>query len=47
MDGNLTEIWVMKDYGVLESWKKILIFGLDTYMIEPLCLFGDREVLIR
>ncbi|XP_059650493.1 F-box/kelch-repeat protein At3g06240-like isoform X2 [Cornus florida] len=43
-----TDIWVMKEYGVTESWTKISsVCGHNTFMIEPLCLLADGEVLFE
>ncbi|XP_059629340.1 F-box/kelch-repeat protein At3g06240-like [Cornus florida] len=40
------DLWVMKEYGVTESWTKFTI-SLPTYNVEPLCLLPDREVLLE
>ncbi|XP_059650477.1 F-box/kelch-repeat protein At3g06240-like isoform X4 [Cornus florida] len=42
-----TDIWVMKEYGVIESWTKFTsVCGLDMYMTKFLC-FVDGEVLFE
>ncbi|XP_059629350.1 F-box/kelch-repeat protein At3g06240-like [Cornus florida] len=40
------DLWVMKEYGVTESWTKFTI-SLPTYNVEPLCLLPDREILLE
>ncbi|WRX22637.1 F-box associated domain [Theobroma cacao] len=38
------EIWVMKDYGVKESWTKFLIVG-EKSTLMPLCISKGNEVI--
>ncbi|GAA0140160.1 hypothetical protein LIER_01565 [Lithospermum erythrorhizon] len=38
------EIWVMKDYGVVESWTKLYTIGLSSAL--PLCFWMDQDDLL-
>ncbi|KAM7462018.1 hypothetical protein LguiA_030139 [Lonicera macranthoides] len=50
--GTRADVWVMKDYGVKESWTKLLTFphridrGIQQYLI-PLCIGKNGEVLLE
>ncbi|XP_059650531.1 F-box protein CPR1-like isoform X2 [Cornus florida] len=45
--GTTTDIWVMKEYGVTESWTKFTsVRALDMYMMKFLC-FVDGEVIFE
>ncbi|CAK9145570.1 unnamed protein product [Ilex paraguariensis] len=46
LDRNQTDLWVMKEYGVEESWTKYMICVPDACEITPLCLWGDEVVLL-
>ncbi|XP_024961006.1 F-box/kelch-repeat protein At3g06240-like [Cynara cardunculus var. scolymus] len=52
LDGKLAilmddEIWLMKQYGVRESWTKISIHGLDGIpMVEPMFLDENGKILL-
>ncbi|XP_076957447.1 F-box/kelch-repeat protein At3g06240-like [Bidens hawaiensis] len=39
------DVWVMGDYGVVESWKKVFVVS-QPLLIPPLLMKNDREVLI-
>ncbi|XP_071711658.1 F-box/kelch-repeat protein At3g06240-like [Rutidosis leptorrhynchoides] len=49
------EMWVMDEYGVSESWRKIEVVGIDIDPVKPLCLvdgcdryivFGDEDGVV-
>ncbi|XP_059650512.1 F-box/kelch-repeat protein At3g06240-like isoform X2 [Cornus florida] len=46
LSGDQIDFWVMKEYGVTESWTKHTICATDLYKMEPLCFLGDEEVLV-
>lgn len=39
----LTEIWVMKDYGVVESWTKSYKIGAPWGIVRTLCFWTEEE----
>ncbi|XP_059640348.1 F-box/kelch-repeat protein At3g06240-like isoform X2 [Cornus florida] len=41
------EVWVMKEYGVTESWTKHTRYIGNMYMEQPLYFLVDEEVLMR
>ncbi|KAK9741604.1 hypothetical protein RND81_03G116700 [Saponaria officinalis] len=42
-----TDIWMMKEYGVKESWTKFLIVDDEVSELAPLlCMAGQREVVV-
>lgn len=42
-----TDIWIMKEYGVEESWTKFRIDAISEFDInKPLCFVGDEEVVL-
>lgn len=43
---NLPDVWVMKEYGVIKSWKKFSIYGLRTCLVTPLCFMGDQQIVL-
>lgn len=40
-------IWVMKEYGVKESWTKFTIDDPEVVEIRPICMFGREEVVLK
>ncbi|XP_059287255.1 F-box/kelch-repeat protein At3g06240-like [Lycium ferocissimum] len=48
VEGNRVDIWMMKDYGVEESWTKFCVDGIDFYdFLKPLCFMRDDEVVLN
>ncbi|XP_006349814.1 F-box/kelch-repeat protein At3g06240-like [Solanum tuberosum] len=46
--GNRIDVWMMKEYGVEESWTKFCVDGIDFYdFLKPLCLIRDDEVVVN
>ncbi|XP_042052670.1 F-box protein CPR1-like [Salvia splendens] len=44
---DITRVWVMKEYGVGESWRRFIIEGeCESDVIKPLCFDGDEEVVL-
>ncbi|KAM7462425.1 hypothetical protein LguiA_030546 [Lonicera macranthoides] len=41
------DVWVMKKYGVVESWVKLEIFHPNMYFITPLTLLTDGCMLVK
>ncbi|KAK6161181.1 hypothetical protein DH2020_004562 [Rehmannia glutinosa] len=42
-----TDVWIMKEYGLAESWTKFSICADYEYdMLKPLCFIGDEEVVL-
>ncbi|KAK4425840.1 F-box/kelch-repeat protein [Sesamum alatum] len=42
-----TNVWIMKEYGLKESWTKFSINGdYEWDIVKPLCLIGDEEVVL-
>jgi len=37
-----TDVWVMKEYGIAESWSKFTIDVPDSYLTMPMCMFWAR-----
>ncbi|XP_059650389.1 F-box/kelch-repeat protein At3g06240-like [Cornus florida] len=47
-NSNQTDVWVMKEYGVAESWTKFTIdLPQERMMMRPLCFLVDGEVLLE
>lgn len=47
MDIWMTDIWLMKDYGVGESWTKFrAVTQKDGYCYKPICLLGEEDVVL-
>ncbi|KAL8051519.1 hypothetical protein ABFX02_06G152000 [Erythranthe guttata] len=41
-----TDVWIMKEYGLADSWTKCTIdCGYDYGILNPLCYIGDEEVV--
>ncbi|KAI5675115.1 hypothetical protein M9H77_06065 [Catharanthus roseus] len=40
------DVWVMKEYGVGESWTKFSINGIENDDPKPLCSFGDEKLVV-
>ncbi|KAM7462977.1 hypothetical protein LguiA_031098 [Lonicera macranthoides] len=40
------DVWVMKEYGIFESWAKISTFHPNTFLIRPMCLLSDGNLLM-
>ncbi|KAF9622789.1 hypothetical protein IFM89_034024 [Coptis chinensis] len=43
------DIWILKQFGVMESWSKVYVISLDEenfYAFRPVCVFKCGEVLI-
>ncbi|TXG71288.1 hypothetical protein EZV62_006223 [Acer yangbiense] len=41
------ELWVMKEYGVISSWTKILIAKTDLFRVfHPLCYLNNNETIL-
>ncbi|MCD9642893.1 hypothetical protein HAX54_029936 [Datura stramonium] len=46
-EGNRIDVWMMKEYGVEESWTKFCVDGLDFYdFLKPLCFIRDEEEVV-
>ncbi|KAL7080892.1 hypothetical protein ACP275_14G006300 [Erythranthe tilingii] len=46
-DNNKTDIWIMHEYGLAESWTKFTIdCGYEWSMLKPLCYIGDEEIVL-
>ncbi|CAN4104722.1 unnamed protein product [Withania somnifera] len=44
LEGNRTDVWMMKEYGVEESWTKFCVDGIDFYdFLKPLCFIRDDD----
>ncbi|XP_048495013.1 F-box/kelch-repeat protein At3g06240 isoform X2 [Beta vulgaris subsp. vulgaris] len=41
-----TDFWVMKQYGVAESWTKITIINPEESELRPMCLLGKEQVVL-
>ncbi|KAL0414714.1 UNVERIFIED_CONTAM: F-box/kelch-repeat protein [Sesamum radiatum] len=42
-----TDVWIMKEYGLVDSWTKFSIHGDHEWdVVKPLCLIGDEEVVL-
>lgn len=41
-----TDVWVMKEYGVEDSWSKIMIIDSEESEFRPLCLLGKEQVVL-
>ncbi|KAG8369077.1 hypothetical protein BUALT_Bualt15G0112700 [Buddleja alternifolia] len=41
-----TDIWIMKEYGVRESWAKFSVDADYKWDINALCFIGDEEVVL-
>ncbi|XP_076915108.1 F-box/kelch-repeat protein At3g23880-like [Bidens hawaiensis] len=46
VNGEKWDVWVMGEYGVVESWKKVFVISQPTLSIRPLLIKNEREVLI-
>ncbi|XP_004252902.1 F-box/kelch-repeat protein At3g06240 [Solanum lycopersicum] len=47
-NGNRIDVWMMKEYGVEESWTKFCVDGIDFYdFLKPLCFIRDDEVVVN
>ncbi|KAJ0797637.1 putative F-box associated domain, type 1 [Helianthus annuus] len=40
------DVWVMGDYGLADSWKKVFVVSLFRLSIAPLLMKSEREVFI-
>lgn len=46
-EGNGIDVWMMKEYGVEESWTKFCVDGIDFFdFLKPLCFIRDDEVVV-
>ncbi|KAK4715009.1 hypothetical protein R3W88_020916 [Solanum pinnatisectum] len=49
IDGSTFKLWVMKDYGIKESWTQLFTIqerAACLYYIIPECMFADGDVLL-
>ncbi|KAI3494912.1 hypothetical protein L1887_36942 [Cichorium endivia] len=46
LNGEKWDMWVMSDYGVANSWKKVCVISQPMLSIPPLLMKNDDEVLI-
>lgn len=41
------DVWIMKEYGVGESWTKFRIDAISEFdIVKPMCFVGDEEVVL-
>ncbi|KAM0072384.1 hypothetical protein Hdeb2414_s0001g00035841 [Helianthus debilis subsp. tardiflorus] len=45
-EGVKFDVWVMGDYGLVDSWKKVFVVSLFRLSIAPLLMKSEREVVI-
>ncbi|KAL3505705.1 hypothetical protein ACH5RR_031087 [Cinchona calisaya] len=42
------DVWMMKEYGIGESWTKFTVDGLDYYdLLTPICQLGNEVVVLK
>lgn len=46
LTNSTTDIWVMREYGVKESWTRFSIYQPRRYHIRPVLLSGDEDFLL-
>ncbi|KAJ0758798.1 putative F-box domain-containing protein [Helianthus annuus] len=46
INGETWDVWVMGDYGLVDSWKKAFVVSQPMYSVPPLLMKNDHEVLI-
>ncbi|CAI9263098.1 unnamed protein product [Lactuca saligna] len=46
LNGEKWDMWVMSDYGVVDSWRKVCVISQPMLSIPPLLMKNDNEVLI-
>lgn len=45
-NGDKWDVWVMGDYGLVDSWMKVFVVSQPALSISPLLMKNDDEVLI-
>ncbi|KAM3289145.1 F-box/kelch-repeat protein [Capsicum chacoense] len=46
-EGSRINVWMMKEYGVEESWTKFCVDGIDFYdILKPLCFIRDDDEVV-
>lgn len=46
LNGDKWDMWVMCDYGLVDSWKKVCVVSHPALSIPPLLMRNDQEVLV-
>ncbi|XP_058214314.1 F-box/kelch-repeat protein At3g23880-like [Rhododendron vialii] len=41
------DVWIMKEYGIRESWTKLVVIPYTSHPIERLCILKNGEFLLR
>ncbi|KAL2896783.1 hypothetical protein RDABS01_038567 [Bienertia sinuspersici] len=44
--GNTTDVYMMKEYGVMDSWTKFTISHSEPISLRPLCLLGKKQLVL-
>ncbi|KAL8235845.1 hypothetical protein R6Q59_016926 [Mikania micrantha] len=45
-NGDTWDVWVMGDYGLVDSWKRVFVVSQPALLIPPLLMKNDDQVLI-
>ncbi|KAL2896823.1 hypothetical protein RDABS01_038607 [Bienertia sinuspersici] len=44
--GNATDVYMMKEYGVMKSWAKFTVIHPEHLSLRPLCLLGTNQLVL-
>lgn len=47
LDDDVIDLWVMEEYGAVESWSKKLSIKIQTILFKPFTIGYDGKILLK